>query len=140
MGMKNIDRARIKAILFAEFEGICIYCMKQVEFDKFTLDHVIPVAYGGRNKIDNIIPACYNCNQKRRHKSLISVMKYRDSLADNRRRRELNLKQLRSVKDKNFEKDTEWMLQPRLKTIGNAIQDFLFGKKVNSHERHDAKI
>jgi len=41
----------------------CFYCNKA---SKLTKDHVIPVSLGGSNGIDNIVPACWTCNYKKR--------------------------------------------------------------------------
>ena len=41
----------------------CFYCNK---VSKLTKDHVIPVSLGGSNGIDNIVPACWACNYKKR--------------------------------------------------------------------------
>ena len=133
MGMKNVDRARIKKIIFEEFKNICVYCMKEIDPTKLTLDHVIPVAFGGRNKIDNIVPACFNCNQKRRHKSLISVMKYRDSLKALQESK-ISKTNKSVIKDRNYDKDEDFRESFKLKKIGNALQDSLFGKKRESQE------
>lgn len=42
------------------FHGRCAYC--QHEFDHLTLDHFIPKLQGGRENIENLIPACVECN------------------------------------------------------------------------------
>lgn len=42
------------------FDGKCAYCQK--EFANLTLDHFIPRKKGGRENIENLIPACVECN------------------------------------------------------------------------------
>jgi len=44
----------------------CHYCGKKRL--KMTLDHVIPLSKGGRNSSENVVPACLNCNAKKRDK------------------------------------------------------------------------
>lgn len=44
--------------LLVAYEGRCAYCPDLAD----TRDHVIPVARGGSNSIDNIVPACKSCN------------------------------------------------------------------------------
>lgn len=44
--------------------GCCFYCGAT---GKLTVDHVVPLARGGSNSIDNIVPACSRCNCRKRH-------------------------------------------------------------------------
>lgn len=41
----------------------CVYCGQSVESCSATLDHVLPVARGGRHEPGNIVCACKGCNQ-----------------------------------------------------------------------------
>lgn len=47
-----------------EYNYSCAYCGKTNI--KLTKDHVIPVSKGGENTIDNIVPACWECNYNKR--------------------------------------------------------------------------
>lgn len=42
--------------------GRCAYCGRA---DQLTIDHRIPLARGGRNSIDNLLPACATCNRQK---------------------------------------------------------------------------
>ena len=46
-------------------EAPCIYC----EGPGGTVDHVIPVLYGGTDDEDNLVPACRSCNSSKGTKS-----------------------------------------------------------------------
>jgi 5-methylcytosine-specific restriction endonuclease McrA len=46
--------------LIEKYGGRCLCCRQQVK--KLTPDHVIPIAKGGANTIDNIQPLCQSCN------------------------------------------------------------------------------
>ena len=35
-----------------------------------TIDHVIPISRGGTNDIENLRPACYDCNMRKGSKTL----------------------------------------------------------------------
>jgi 5-methylcytosine-specific restriction endonuclease McrA len=45
--------------ILAEANGHCAYCGKEA---KLTLDHVVPLARGGKHSKDNVVPACNHCN------------------------------------------------------------------------------
>lgn len=41
----------------------CVYCGTSIECNAATLDHVVPVARGGRHEAGNLVVACKACNQ-----------------------------------------------------------------------------
>jgi len=43
-------------------DGICAYCKKHIDLIFWTVDHIIPIAKGGRTKKQNLIGACKTCN------------------------------------------------------------------------------
>lgn len=45
--------------------GVCHYCGKKVGAAALTLDHVVPVARGGRSNKGNVVPACDACNKSK---------------------------------------------------------------------------
>lgn len=45
--------------------GICQYCGKPVDRAKYTYDHVTPRHKGGKTDWNNIVCACYSCNQRK---------------------------------------------------------------------------
>lgn len=47
-------------------EGVCHYCGKKVGASALTMDHVIPVARGGKSTRANCVPCCKDCNNKKR--------------------------------------------------------------------------
>lgn len=44
--------------------GHCFYCGTNYlnPFDNLVIEHVVPLARGGTNEIENLVPACSNCN------------------------------------------------------------------------------
>jgi 5-methylcytosine-specific restriction enzyme A len=48
-------------------KGICHFCRQHVGADFLTMDHVVPLARGGKSTRGNVVPACQTCN---RHKQL----------------------------------------------------------------------
>lgn len=57
----------------------CFYCLSNKK--KLTMDHVDPLSKGGRHHIDNVVPACADCNNRKNAKeywAFIDEMKERD--------------------------------------------------------------
>jgi len=47
--------------------GTCHYCGKSVPPKELTLDHIVPVARGGRRTKGNCVPACKDCNNQKKN-------------------------------------------------------------------------
>lgn len=47
-------------------KGICHYCGKSIPPKDLTLDHVVPLARGGRSTKGNCVPACKDCNNQKK--------------------------------------------------------------------------
>lgn len=45
---------------------ICYYCQRRVLFQELTMDHLVPLTRGGRSTRDNLVPACKDCNNKKK--------------------------------------------------------------------------
>ena len=46
--------------------GVCHYCGQSVPPAQVTMDHVVPVARGGRSTRGNVVPACRACNKTKK--------------------------------------------------------------------------
>jgi 5-methylcytosine-specific restriction endonuclease McrA len=57
------------------WDGRCAYCGERAQLE---IDHRVPLARGGTNSIDNILPACGPCN---RRKHAMSEREFRARLA-----------------------------------------------------------
>ena len=42
--------------------GVCHYCQRKIALKELTMDHVIPLARGGRSTKGNLVPSCKECN------------------------------------------------------------------------------
>src|SRR6266513_89501 len=67
--------AREWADLVLRYQGRCAYCGEEGSLQP---DHRVPLALGGSNLIENILPACGRCN---RRKHLMSETEFRARLA-----------------------------------------------------------
>jgi threonine synthase len=48
-------------------EGRCHHCGREFEPGLLTMDHLVPVARGGRSTKGNVVPACKECNTRKKH-------------------------------------------------------------------------
>lgn len=48
-------------------EGRCYYCGKEVPPRELTMDHMVPVVRGGKSVKNNLVPACRECNNRKKH-------------------------------------------------------------------------
>lgn len=48
--------------------GICHYCGGRFPPGELTMDHLVPLARGGRSNKGNLVPACKACNSAKKHK------------------------------------------------------------------------
>lgn len=62
-------------------KGICHYCHCQVGQKQLTMDHVVPLSRGGKSKKGNIVPACKECNNKKKYLLPIEWEEYLESLS-----------------------------------------------------------
>jgi len=46
-------------------KGICHYCNKKFKKDELTMDHIVPVARGGKSTKGNCVPCCKQCNNEK---------------------------------------------------------------------------
>jgi 5-methylcytosine-specific restriction endonuclease McrA len=47
--------------------GICHYCGRRLPPSELTMDHLVPLVRGGRSVKANLVPACKDCNSKKKH-------------------------------------------------------------------------
>ena len=46
--------------------GVCAYCEQKFTPGELTMDHVVPIARGGRSTRGNVVPACKRCNNEKK--------------------------------------------------------------------------
>ena len=47
-------------------KGQCHYCGCKIPAAELTMDHIVPIARGGRSTKGNVVPACKSCNTKKK--------------------------------------------------------------------------
>jgi len=48
-------------------EGKCYYCGLKVPPRELTMDHIVPIIRGGRSAKNNVVTACKECNNRKKH-------------------------------------------------------------------------
>ncbi len=64
-GLKEAYTGREFHELVKRFKYRCAYCGCRLHSKNITADHIVPLVRGGVNTIDNIVPACRPCNQRK---------------------------------------------------------------------------
>ncbi len=60
--------------------GLCHYCKDIFPPKELTMDHVIPIARGGKSEKFNLVPCCKECNTKKKQLLPIEWEEYMTSL------------------------------------------------------------
>lgn len=48
-------------------KGLCYYCKQSIPPKELTMDHIVPISRGGKSTKGNVVPACKECNNKKKH-------------------------------------------------------------------------
>jgi len=60
--------------------GLCYYCGRKFPYKQLTMDHLVPLARGGRSTKDNLVPSCKECNTRKHSLLPIEWEEYLDKL------------------------------------------------------------
>lgn len=79
---EHIKRERQKAQVLRKSQwwkqqlgrGICYYCDNKFDKQLLTMDHVIPIARGGKSTKKNCVPACKECNSEKGAKLRVEMV------------------------------------------------------------------
>lgn len=64
---KSIKFSRMNVAARDKFR--CQYCKRKLPLRKLTYDHVVPRSKGGKTRWENIVSACYPCNERKSNKT-----------------------------------------------------------------------
>lgn len=59
--------------------GKCFYCDKPFNPRDLTMDHVVPIVRGGRSTKGNVVAACKECNNQKKHLLPMEWQEYLDT-------------------------------------------------------------
>jgi 5-methylcytosine-specific restriction endonuclease McrA len=63
--------------------GRCYYCGGSFSREALTMDHIVPLARGGKSTRGNVVAACKTCNNKKKYMLPIEWEEYLQSLIEN---------------------------------------------------------
>lgn len=117
----------------------CLYCSARPPKVALEIDHILPVSKGGKNTIDNLVTACFDCN---RGKSNILLDSIPDSLVqkmENRRIANEQHKQfLKIIKQEN--KQIEQEIDMVDKVYGIYVEGYVLNDKSRLSVKKFIKI
>ena len=61
-------------------DGACYYCRCAVGVKALTMDHLVPIGRGGRSVRGNVVPACKDCNDRKKSLLPVEWREYLDAL------------------------------------------------------------
>jgi 5-methylcytosine-specific restriction endonuclease McrA len=62
--------------------GICHYCGRKFKPSELTMDHIVPIGRGGKSTKGNVVPACKECNTKKKYLLPIEWEEYLKSVRE----------------------------------------------------------
>jgi len=83
---KRINGSKLKKQAVDRDGCACFYCNEFLESKEMTLEHLVSINQGGKNSHSNTVIACYECNKKAGHLTLVEKIKLRDSIRKNNER------------------------------------------------------
>ena len=105
----------VREYLLEKFGRKCVYC--GAENVPLNIDHVVPKARGGSNRISNLVLSCVNCNQKKDSQPVDVFLKNRPEVLDRiKRRLKTSLAHAATVNA------TRWSLFNALKAFGLPVE------------------
>ncbi len=105
----------VREYLLEKFGRKCVYC--GAENVPLNIEHVVPKARGGSNRVSNLVLSCVDCNQKKDAQPVDVFLKNRPEVLDRIKR------QLRtSLADAAAVNATRWSLFNALKAFGLPVE------------------
>ena len=62
--------------------GICYFCGRHFPPGELTMDHIVPLIRGGKSTKGNVVPACKECNNKKKHMLPLEWAEYLERLKE----------------------------------------------------------
>lgn len=114
---KSISK-RLRFEVFKRDSFCCQYCSAKPPAVPLEIDHIVPVSKGGKNNIDNLITACFDCN---RGKSDVDLDTLPNTLIDKIERKKIAVEQHKQYQN---------LIKKEAKQLEDDVEhiDFVFQK------------
>ncbi|MBT0665578.1 HNH endonuclease [Geobacter pelophilus] len=63
-------------------KGVCHWCGGSFPKEELTMDHVVPITRGGLSSRGNLVPACKECNSRKKYLLPMEWEEYLNSVKD----------------------------------------------------------
>jgi len=67
-------------------KGTCHYCHRSTPPKELTMDHIVPIARGGKTTKGNVVPCCKACNNQKKQLLPMEWEAYLSQLVDKTKR------------------------------------------------------
>lgn len=77
--MQKRERAKARELRNSQWwrqqvgPGICYHCGQKFPASEMTMDHLIPIARGGKSNKRNCVPSCKSCNTEKGHLTRVEL-------------------------------------------------------------------
>ncbi len=61
-------------------QGVCYFCHRKISAKELTMEHVVLIIRGGGSTKGNVVPACKECNNKKKYLLPIEWEEYLEGL------------------------------------------------------------
>jgi len=74
------EREKVRALRKTQWwlnkiaRGECHYCKKIFSPEELTMDHIVPLARGGKTKRGNVVPCCKSCNNEKKYYTPVDII------------------------------------------------------------------
>jgi 5-methylcytosine-specific restriction endonuclease McrA len=111
----------VREYLLEKWGRKCVYC--GAENVALQIDHIVPKAKGGSNRVSNLTLACQNCNEKKGSKDLEEFLAKKSELA-----RRILARAKAPLKAEAAVNSTRWALYRGLKELGLPLSAWTGGQ------------
>ena len=76
---QNREKAKAKELRKTQWwkqrigPGLCHHCKNKFKSSELTMDHLTPIARGGKSTKKNCVPSCKDCNSKKGYKMDVEI-------------------------------------------------------------------
>ena len=105
----------VREYLLEKYHRKCVYCSK--ENVPLQIEHVVPRAKGGSNRVNNLVIACEPCNTKKGARNIEDFLSTKPDLL-----KKLKVSLKRPLKDAAAVNATRWCLLNKLKATGLLVE------------------